>query len=108
MIHIKNHDALLESTNPNTGDGDEAIDDRVNELLKTEKFNPSIICNLCEAIGELTIYDQEIIDTYIKTGNYHAFGRHIFIASYEYFEKFAIEQAVKEYNDGLIGDDRDD
>jgi len=105
---IKNHDALLEGNNPCTDKGEDAIQDRVNELLKTPTFNPSNVWHLSEAIAELTIYDQEIIDTYIRAGNYHALGRHLYIASYEYFEKIALEQAVKEYNDGLIGDDRNE
>ena len=105
---IKNHDAILESNNPCTDEGEDAIQERIYELLHTPTFNPSNISNLCEAISNLTTYDQEIINTYVGAGNYHAFGRHIFIASYEYFEKIALEQAVKEYNDGLIGDDRNE
>jgi hypothetical protein len=95
------HDRYYEPEDDNSGD---FIDERTNELLKTEDYDPSLIHHLAEAISEAKPDDQASISDFIEQSNWEALGRKLYYISHEYMEKLAESHAVHEYNSGLLND----
>ena len=94
-------DRYYEPEDDNSGD---FLKERIAELIKTKEYDPSLVHHLSEAISESNPDQQEIIQDHITNKDWNKLGMLLFCMSYAYMEKYADQQAVHEYNQGLIHD----
>jgi len=98
---MNNHDRYYEPEDDNSGD---FLDERVAELMNTKDYDPSLVAHLSEAISEASAVDQETIQDHITNKAWDKLGMKLFYMTHEYMEKFAEQQAIHEYNQGLLHD----
>ena len=98
---MSGYDSWLESGAHDHEDEEIYIENRVPELMDEEDFDPSSIAHLSEAISEASEADQDIIRDYINTGDWYKLGLKLYNISFEYMEKYATDQAQREYSEDL-------
>lgn len=77
------------------------IEQRVDELMDSEEFDPSDVSHMSEAISEASKDDQDIIRDYIEQKDWAKLGQKLYVMSYDYMEKFAESAAQREVEQGL-------
>jgi len=103
-----NYDDWLEQPYQEAAERDHAIEQEVERLLEDEydikKFDVFVdaIANDCMHMAKTEIEQA------LATGDKHRLGELIFEAVAEQLDLWAENEAADRYNNGLIGDDRDD
>jgi hypothetical protein len=103
-----NYDDWLEQPYQEAAERDHAIEQEVERLLEDEydikKFDVFVdaIANDCMHMAKTEIEQA------LATGDKHRLGELIFDAVAEQLDHWAESEAADRYNNGLIGDDRDD
>lgn len=70
------------------------MDERVEDLLKTEEYSPSNICNFGEAVVDGTTPEQEArFKELFENRDFEALGRFVWNQSITYWESIATEVA---------------
>ena len=107
---MTDYDRWLEQPYQEQAERDDAIDAIVEEVLKEDDFDPTNVDTFLQAIDDATLYEvQEKLAEALKDPEpgFAKLGSVIYNAVYDYCHRQAESEAVKRYNDGLIGDDRD-
>ena len=78
-------------------DGQELIDDRTNELIKTD-YNPANL--IAEAVSELTVKENLEMAEYVKENDMSGLGNYIYLKAYDFAHKLATQQAEHEFQNG--------
>ena len=89
---------------PEDDNSDDFLKERIAELMNTKQYDPSLVHHLSEAISEANADDQETIQDHITNKAWDKLGMKLFCMSHAYMEKYAEQQAIHEYNQGLIHD----
>ena len=76
------------------------IEQRVDELMDSEEFDPSDAGHMGEAISEANEADQETIRDYIEQKDWAKLGMKLYTMTYDYMEKYAESQAQREVRQG--------
>jgi hypothetical protein len=103
-----NYDTWLERPYQEAAERDHAIEQEVERLLEDEydikKFDVFVdaIANDCMHMA------KSEIEQALAVGDKHLLGELIFDAVAEQLDQWAESEAANRYNNGLIGDDRDD
>ena len=85
-------------------DGSADIESRQDELLKD--IRPNTVARLAEAIGEdLLVKEKDQIQDYLDNKDFENLGRKIWALNMEYWETWAENAAIEDYNAGLLGND---
>ena len=87
---------------PLSDDGQELIDDRINELIKTD-YNPANLIN--EAVSEFTVKENQQIADYVNENNMTGLGNYIYLKTYDFAYKLATQQAEREFHNGELNDE---
>jgi hypothetical protein len=87
---------------PLSDDGQELIDDRINELIKTD-YNPANL--IAEAVSELTIKENLEMAEYVKENDMSGLGNYIYLKAYDFAHKLATQQAEHEFQNGELNDE---
>jgi len=87
---------------PLSDDGQELIDDRINELIKTD-YKPANLVN--EAVSEFTVKENQQIADYVNENNMTGLGNYIYLKAYDYAYKLATQQAEREFHNGDLNDE---
>jgi len=86
---------------PLSDDGQELIDDRINELIKTD-YNPANLVN--EAVSEFTVKENQQVADYVNENNMQGLGNYIYLKTYDFAYALATKQAEHEFNNGELND----
>jgi hypothetical protein len=86
---------------PLSDDGQELIDNRINELIKTD-YNPANLVN--EAVSEFTVKENQQVADYINENNMTGLGNYIYLKTYDFAYKLATQQAEREFHNGDLND----
>ena len=84
---------------PLSDDGQELIDDRINELIKTD-YKPAKL--IAEAVSELTVKENLEMAEYVKENDMSGLGNYIYLKTYDFAHKLASKQAEYEFNNGEL------
>ena len=95
---MKNFDSWL-CYDPSNNDDQTIIDDRTNELIKTD-YNPSKL--IAEAVSELTVKENLEMAEYVKENDMTGLGNYIYLKAYDFAHKLASKQAEHEFNNGEL------
>jgi len=87
---------------PLSDDGQELIDDRINQLIKTT-YNPANLVN--EAVAEFTVKENQQVADYINENNMTGLGNYIYLKTYDYAYTLATQQAEREFHNGDLNDE---
>jgi len=87
---------------PLSDDGQELIDDRINQLIKTD-YNPSKL--IAEAVSELTVKENLEMADYVNENNMTGLGNYIYLKTYDFAYKLATQQAEREFHNGDLNDE---
>ena len=87
---------------PLSDDGQELIDDRINELIKTD-YNPAKL--IAEAVSELTVKENLEMSEYVKENDMSGLGNYIYLKAYDFAHKLASKQAEHEFQNGELNDE---
>jgi hypothetical protein len=87
---------------PLSDDGQELIDDRINQLIKTD-YNPINLVN--EAVSEFTVKENQQVADYINENNMTGLGNYIYLKAYDFAYKLATQQAEREFHNGELNDE---
>jgi len=87
---------------PLSDDGQELIDDRINQLIKTD-YNPSKL--IAEAVSELTVKENLEMADYVNENNMTGLGNYIYLKTYDFAHKLATKQAEREFHNGDLNED---
>ena len=87
---------------PLSDDGQELIDDRINELIKTD-YNPAKL--IAEAVTELTVKDNLEMAEYVNENDMTGLGNYIYLKAYDFAYLLATKQAEHEFNNGELNDE---
>ena len=87
---------------PLSDDGQELIDDRINELIKTD-YKPANLIN--EAVSELTVKENLEMAEYVKENDMLGLGNYIYLKTYDFAYELATKQAEYEFNNGELNED---
>jgi hypothetical protein len=87
---------------PLSDDGQELIDDRINQLIKTT-YNPANLVN--EAVAEFTVKENQQVADYINENNMTGLGNYIYLKTYDFAYKLATQQAEREFHNGDLNED---
>jgi hypothetical protein len=87
---------------PLSDDGQELIDDRINQLIKTD-YKPANLVN--EAVSEFTVKENQQVADYVNENNMTGLGNYIYLKSYDFAHKLATQQAEHEFNNGELNDE---
>ena len=98
---MKNFDSWL-CNDPSIDDGQELIDDRANELIKTT-YRPSILIN--DAISEFTVKENLEMAEYVKENDMTGLGNYIYLKTYDFAYALATKQAEHEFHNGELNDE---
>jgi len=107
---MTDYDRWLEQPYQDKADRDDAIDAIVEDVLKESGFDPTNSETFLQAIDDAVLYSAvEKIEAALKSPKPHfaELGSAIYDAVYQYCYDMAEKEAVKRYDDGLRGDDRD-
>jgi len=86
---------------PLSDDGQELIDDRINQLIKTD-YKPANLVN--EAVSEFTIKENQQIAEFINENDMTGLGNYIYLKAYDYAHKISEHQAEQEFEMGELND----
>ena len=87
---------------PLSDDGQELIDDRINELIKTD-YKPANLVN--EAVSEFTVKENQQVADYINENDMTGLGNYIYLKAYDFAYTLATKQAEHEFNNGELNED---
>jgi len=87
---------------PLSDDGQELIDDRINQLIKTT-YNPINLVN--EVVAEFTVKENQQVADYINENNMTGLGNYIYLKTYDFAYKLATQQAEREFHNGDLNDE---
>jgi len=87
---------------PLSDDGQELIDDRINELIKTD-YKPANLVN--EAVSEFTVKENQQVADYVNENNMTGLGNYIYLKAYDFAYKLATQQAEREFHNGDLNED---
>ena len=87
---------------PLSDDGQELIDDRINQLIKTT-YNPANLVN--EAVAEFTVKENQQVADYINENNMTGLGNYIYLKTYDFAYALATKQAEHEFHNGDLNKD---
>jgi len=93
---MKNFDSWL-CYDPSNNDDQTIIDDRTNELIKTD-YNPSKL--IAETVSELTVKENLEMADYVKENDMTGLGNYIYLKAYDFAHKLATQQAEHEFQNG--------
>jgi len=77
-------------------DRTDEIEERVATLMKTKVYDPFIAGNIVEAMGELSVQQAEDLQDCLDLKDFEMIGRKIWAITYDYMERYALEQAENE------------
>ena len=83
-------------------DGQELIDDRINELIKTD-YKPANL--IAEAVAEFTVKENQHIAEFVNENDMTGLGNYIYLEAYDYAYTLATKQAEYEFNNGELNED---
>jgi len=87
---------------PLSDDGQELIDDRINQLINTD-YKPANLVN--EAVSEFTVKENQQVADYINENNMTGLGNYIYLKTYDFAYKLATQQAEREFHNGDLNDE---
>ena len=87
---------------PLSDDGQELIDDRINQLINTD-YKPANLVN--EAVSELTVKENLEMAEYVKENDMTGLGNYIYLKAYDFAHKLATQQAEHEFHNGELNDE---
>ena len=87
---------------PLSDDGQELIDDRINQLIKTD-YKPANLIN--EAVSEFTVKENQQIADYVNENDMTGLGNYIYLKTYDFAYALATKQAEHEFNNGELNDE---
>jgi len=87
---------------PLSDDGQELIDDRINQLIKTT-YNSANLVN--EAVAEFTVKEKQQVADYINENDMTGLGNYIYLKTYDFAYALATKQAEHEFNNGELNED---
>jgi hypothetical protein len=87
---------------PLSDDGQELIDDRINELIKTD-YKPANLVN--EAVSEFTVKENQQVADYVNENDMTGLGNYIYLKTYDFAYKLATKQAEHEFNNGELNNE---
>jgi hypothetical protein len=87
---------------PLSDDGQELIDDRINQLIKTD-YKPANLIN--EAVSEFTVKENQQVADYVNENNMTGLGNYIYLKTYDFAYLLATKQAEHEFNNGELNDE---
>ena len=83
-------------------DGQELIDDRINELIKTD-YKPANL--ITEAVSEFTVKENQQVADYANENDMTGLGNYIYLKAFDFAYKLATKQAEYEFNNGELNDE---
>jgi arabinogalactan endo-1,4-beta-galactosidase len=84
---------------PLSDDGQELIDDRINQLIKTT-YNPAVM--IMEAVYEFTMADHDKTVEFVNENDMLGLGNFMYLKAYDYAYELATKQAEHEFNNGEL------
>jgi hypothetical protein len=87
---------------PLSDDGQELIDDRINQLIKTD-YKPANLVN--EAVSEFTVKENQQVADYVNENNMTGLGNYIYLKTYDFAYALATKQAEHEFNNGELNNE---
>ena len=87
---------------PLSDDGQELIDDRINELIKTD-YKPANLVN--EAVSEFTVKENQQVADYVNENDMLGLGNFMYLKAYDFAYKLATQQAEHEFHNGDLNED---
>ena len=87
---------------PLSDDGQELIDDRINQLIKTT-YNPAAM--IMEAVYEFTMADHDKTVEFVNENDMLGLGNFMYLKAYDYAYKLATQQAEQEFHNGDLNED---
>jgi hypothetical protein len=86
---------------PLSDDGQELIDNRINQLIKTT-YNPANL--IAEAIAEFTVKENQHIAEFVNEDDMTSLGNYIYLKTYDFAYALATKQAEYEFHNGDLND----
>jgi len=86
---------------PLSDDGQELIDDRINELIKTD-YKPANLVN--EAVSEFTVKENQQVAEFVNENDMTGLGNYIYLKTYDFAYELATKQAEHEFFNGELND----
>jgi hypothetical protein len=86
---------------PLSDDGQELIDDRINELIETD-YKPANLVN--EAVSEFTVKENQQVADYANENDMAGLGNYIYLKAFDFAYELATKQAEHEFNNGELND----
>jgi hypothetical protein len=87
---------------PLSDDGQELIDDRINQLIKTT-YKPANL--IAEAIAEFTVKENQHIAEFVNENDMTGLGNYIYLETYDFAYALATQQAEREFHNGDLNDE---
>ena len=87
---------------PLSDDGQELIDDRINQLIKTT-YNPAAM--IMEAVYEFTMADHDKTVEFVNENDMLGLGNYIYLKAYDFAYTLATQQAEREFHNGDLNDE---
>jgi len=87
---------------PLSDDGQELIDDRINQLIKTT-YKPAAM--IMEAVYEFTMDDHDKTVEFVNENDMLGLGNFMYLKAYDFAYLLATKQAEKEFNNGELNED---
>jgi hypothetical protein len=87
---------------PLSDDGQELIDDRINQLIKTT-YNPAAM--IMEAVYEFTMADHDKTVEFVNENDMLGLGNFMYLKAYDFAYELATQQAEREFNNGDLNDE---
>jgi len=87
---------------PLSDDGQELIDDRINQLIKTD-YKPANLVN--EAVSEFTVKENQQVADYVNENDMTGLGNYIYLKTYDFAYALATKQAEHEFNNGELNNE---
>jgi len=84
-----NNDAYYDAPYDDQAEHDELAEQVYEHMKPGERFDPTNISNMGEAISQASDGDQEIIRDFIERKEWDKLGAKLFYMTYEYMEKYA-------------------
>ena len=86
---------------PLSDDGQELIDDRINQLIKTT-YKPANL--IAEAVSEFTVKENQHIAEFVNENDMTGLGNYIYLEAYDFAYTLATKQAEQEFHNGDLND----
>jgi hypothetical protein len=82
-------------------DGQELIDDRINQLIKFT-YKPANL--ITEAVSEFTVKENQQVADYANENDMTGLGNYIYLKAFDFAYELATKQAEHEFNNGELND----